>query len=126
MSYVNLAGAQEITGAARAFECLYSKWAADYNKATGVKINYQSVGSGAGIKQIDSKTVDFGASDTPQTDEVLKTKCKFLVPLMVIGGTVPVVNISGIAPGQMKLDGQVLVIFTWARSPSGMTLLSRL
>jgi phosphate transport system substrate-binding protein len=108
LSYFNVAGAQEITGAGATFPApLYAKWAADYNKATGVKINYQSVGSGAGIKQIDSKTVDFGASDMPQTDEVLKTKGQFQFPA-VIGGTVPVVNIKGIAPGQMKLDGQVL------------------
>lgn len=108
LSYLNVAGAQEITGAGATFPApLYAKWAADYNKATGVKINYQSVGSGAGIKQIDSKTVDFGASDMPQTDEVLKTKGQFQFPA-VIGGTVPVVNIKGIAPGQMKLDGQVL------------------
>ena len=108
LSYINAANAQEITGAGATFPApLYSKWAADYNKATGVKINYQSVGSGAGIKQIDSKTVDFGASDMPQTDEVLKAKGQFQFPA-VIGGTVPVINIVGIAPGQMKLDGQVL------------------
>lgn len=108
LSYVNLAAAQEITGAGATFPApIYSKWAAEYNKATGVKVNYQSVGSGAGIKQIDSKTVDFGASDMPQTDEVLKAKGQFQFPA-VIGGTVPVVNIKGIAPGQMKLDGQVL------------------
>lgn len=104
----SLANAQEITGAGATFPApLYAKWAADYNKATGVKVNYQSVGSGAGIKQIDSKTVDFGASDMPQTDEVLKTKGQFQFPT-VIGGTVPVINVKGIAPGQMKLDGQVL------------------
>ena len=108
MSYINLASAQEITGAGASFPApLYSKWAAEYNKATGVKINYQSVGSGAGIKQIDSKTVDFGASDMPQTDEVLKTKGQMQFPT-VIGGTVPVINVKGIAPGQMKLDGKVL------------------
>ena len=102
------ASAQEITGAGASFPApVYSKWAADYNKATGVKINYQSVGSGAGIKQIDSKTVDFGATDMPLTDEVLKTKGQIQFPT-VIGGTVPVINIKGIAPGQMKLDGQVL------------------
>ena len=99
---------QEITGAGASFPApIYSKWASDYNKATGVKVNYQSIGSGGGIKQIDSKTVDFGASDMPQTDEVLKTKGQVQFPA-VIGGTVPVVNIKGIAPGQMKLDGQVL------------------
>ncbi len=107
-SFATLASAQEITGAGATFPApIYSKWAADYNKATGVKINYQSVGSGAGIKQIDSKTVDFGASDMPQTDEVLKAKGQMQFPA-VIGGTVPVVNIKGVAPGQMKLDGQVL------------------
>ena len=100
--------AQEITGAGATFPApLYAKWAADYNKATGVRINYQSVGSGAGIKQIDSKTVDFGASDMPQTDEVLKAKGQIQFPT-VIGGTVPVINVKGIAPGQLKLDGQVL------------------
>ena len=107
-SFATLASAQEITGAGATFPApIYSKWAADYNKATGVKINYQSVGSGAGIKQIDSKTVDFGASDMPQTDEVPKAKGQMQFPA-VIGGTVPVVNIKGVAPGQMKLDGQVL------------------
>jgi phosphate transport system substrate-binding protein len=103
-----LSMAQEITGAGATFPApIYSKWAADYYKATGVKVNYQSVGSGAGIKQIDSKTVDFGASDMPQTDDVLAKKGQIQFPA-VIGGTVPVINIKGIAPGQMKLDGQVL------------------
>lgn len=103
-----VAQAQEITGAGASFPApLYSKWASEYNKATGVKVNYQSVGSGSGIKQIDSKTVDFGASDMPLTDEVLKAKGQFQFPT-VIGGTVPVINVKGIAPGQMKLDGQVL------------------
>ena len=108
MSGTSLVSAQEITGAGASFPApVYSKWAADYNKATGVKINYQSVGSGAGIKQIDSKTVDFGASDMPQTDEVLKTQGQIQFPT-VIGGTVPVINVKGVAPGQLKLDGQVL------------------
>ncbi|MDO8447588.1 MAG: phosphate ABC transporter substrate-binding protein PstS [Rhodoferax sp.] len=108
LSYVNLASAQEITGAGATFPApLYAKWAADYNKATGVKINYQSVGSGAGIKQIDSKTVDFGASDMPQTDEVLAKKGQMQFPT-AIGGVVPVINVKGINPGQLKLNGQVL------------------
>lgn len=108
MTFLSVAGAQQITGAGASFPApVYSKWAAEYNKATGVKVNYQSVGSGAGIKQIDSKTVDFGASDMPQTDEVLKSKGQFQFPT-VIGGTVPVINVKGIAPGQLKLDGQVL------------------
>jgi phosphate transport system substrate-binding protein len=100
--------AQEITGAGATFpNPIYSKWASDYNKATGVKVNYQSIGSGGGIKQIDSKTVDFGASDMPLTDDVLKTKGQMQFP-MVIGGTVPVLNVKGILPGQLKLDSQVL------------------
>ncbi len=108
IAFTTNVGAQSITGAGASFPApVYSKWASEYNKATGVKVNYQSVGSGAGIKQIDAKTVDFGASDMPQTDEVLKEKGQFQFPT-VIGGTVPVVNIKGIAPGQMKLDGQVL------------------
>ena len=111
LSTLGLAGAasaQEITGAGASFPApIYSKWASEYNKATGVKVNYQSIGSGGGIKQIDSKTVDFGASDMPLTDEVLKTKGQVQFPA-VIGGTVPVINVKGIAPGQMKLDSQVL------------------
>ena len=108
MLLTSLAGAQQITGAGATFPApLYAKWAADYNKATGVKINYQSVGSGAGINQIDSKTVDFGASDMPLTDEVLAKKGQMQFPT-VIGGVVPVINVKGIAPGQLKLTGQVL------------------
>lgn len=105
---VPAAWAQEATGAGSSFVApLFSKWAADYNKATGVKINYQSVGSGAGIKQIDAKTVDFGASDMPLTDDDLKAKGLLQFPA-IIGGVVPVVNVKGIAPGQMKLNGAVL------------------
>ncbi|VTU35878.1 Phosphate-binding protein PstS precursor [Variovorax sp. PBS-H4] len=100
--------AQEATGAGASFPApLYSKWASDFNKATGAKINYQSVGSGAGIKQIDAKTVDFGASDMPLTDEDLKAKGLLQFPT-VIGGVVPVVNIQGIKAGELKLSGQVL------------------
>ena len=99
---------QEATGAGASFPApLYSKWAADYNKATGVKINYQSVGSGAGLKQIEAKTVDFGASDAPLKDEDLKAKGLVQFPT-VIGGIVPVINVAGIKPGELKLSGQVL------------------
>jgi len=102
------ATAEEATGAGASFPApLYAKWAADYHKASGVKINYQSVGSGAGIKQIEAKTVDFGASDMPLTDEDLAKDGLLQFPT-VIGGVVPVVNIKGIAPGQIKLTGQVL------------------
>ena len=108
MSFAMLSAAQDVTGAGASFPApLYFKWAADYNKATSVKINYQSVGSGAGIKQIDSKTVDFGASDMPLKDDELAKKGLMQFPT-VIGGVVPVVNIKGIAAGQFKLSGQVL------------------
>ena len=100
--------AQGVTGAGASFPApLYSKWAADYNRATGIKINYQSVGSGAGLRQIEAKTVDFGASDAPLKDDELAKKGLVQFPT-VIGGVVPVVNIKGIAPGQLKLNGQVL------------------
>ncbi|MBS0452014.1 MAG: phosphate ABC transporter substrate-binding protein PstS [Proteobacteria bacterium] len=100
--------AQDVTGAGASFPApLYAKWAADYNKATGVKINYQSVGSGAGLKQIEAKTVDFGASDMPLKDDELKSKGLVQFPT-VIGGVIPVVNIQGIKPGELKLSGAVL------------------
>lgn len=108
MSAAGVAAAQDVTGAGASFPApLYAKWAADYNKATGVKINYQSVGSGAGIRQIDAKTVDFGASDMPLKDDELAKKGQLQFPT-VIGGVVPVVNIQGVTPGQLKLNGQVL------------------
>ncbi len=105
---MSFAAAQDVTGAGASFPApLYAKWAADYHKATGVKINYQSVGSGAGLRQIEAKTVDFGASDAPLKDEELAKKGLVQFPT-VIGGVVPVVNIKGIAAGQLKLSGQVL------------------
>ncbi|WP_294767379.1 phosphate ABC transporter substrate-binding protein PstS [uncultured Rhodoferax sp.] len=108
VGFAGAASAQEITGAGASFPApIYAKWASDYNKATGVKVNYQSIGSGGGIKQIDSKTVDFGASDAPLTDEVLKSKGQIQFPT-VLGGVVPVINVKGIEPGQLKLTGQVL------------------
>ena len=102
------AHAQEVTGAGASFPApVYAKWADAYNKATGVRINYQSVGSGAGIKQIQAKTVDFGASDAPLKDEQLAKDGLVQFPT-VIGGVVPVINVKGINPGQLKLDGKVL------------------
>ena len=100
--------ADNITGAGASFPApVYAKWADAYHKATGSQVNYQSVGSGAGIKQIKSKTVDFGASDAPLKDEELAKDGLLQFPT-VIGGVVPVVNIKGIQPGQIKLTGQVL------------------
>ena len=102
------ATAQEITGAGATFPApLYAKWASEYNKATNIKINYQSVGSGAGIKQIEAKTVTFGASDMPLTDDKLQASGLFQFPT-AIGGVVPVINVKGIEPGQLRLTGSVI------------------
>jgi len=100
--------AQDVTGAGATFPApLYAKWADAYNKATGLKINYQSVGSGAGLRQIRGKTVDFGASDMPLSDADLAKDGLIQFPT-VIGGVVPVVNVRGITAGQLRLNGQVL------------------
>ncbi len=107
-AFASFAIAQDITGAGATFPApIYAKWADAYNKATGARMNYQSVGSGAGIRQIKAKTVDFGASDMPLKDDELAKDGMLQFPT-VIGGVVPVVNIKGIAPGQIKLTGQVL------------------
>ena len=103
-----IAAAQDITGAGASFPApIYAKWADAYNKATGARINYQSVGSGAGIRQIKAKTVDFGASDAPLTDADLAKDGLMQFPT-VIGGVVPVVSVKGLAPGQLRLTGTVL------------------
>ena len=100
--------AQDITGAGASFPApLYAKWADAYNKATSARVNYQSVGSSAGLRQIRAKTVDFGASDIPLTDEVLAKDGLVQFPT-VMGGVVPVINVRGIQPGQLRLTGQVL------------------
>jgi phosphate transport system substrate-binding protein len=97
-----------INGAGASFPApLYSKWAEAYSKATNIRINYQSVGSGAGIRQIEAKTVTFGASDMPLTDARLTELGAFQFPT-VIGGVVPVINLKGIEPGSMRLTGTVI------------------
>ena len=102
------AQAQDVTGAGATFPApLYARWAADYNKATGNRINYQSVGSGAGLRQIRGKTVDFGASDMPLTDEELSKDGLMQFPT-AIGGVVPVINVAGIQTRQLRLTGAVL------------------
>ncbi|MCX7168760.1 MAG: phosphate ABC transporter substrate-binding protein PstS [Proteobacteria bacterium] len=102
------AGAAEITGAGASFPApIYAKWAEVYQKANGNKINYQSIGSGAGIKQIIAKTVDFGASDMPLKAAELDKDGLMQFPT-AIGGVVPVVNIEGVKPGEMNLTGAVL------------------
>lgn len=102
------ASAQDVTGAGATFPApVYAKWSDAYNKATGARINYQSVGSGAGIRQIKARTVDFGATDMPLKDDELAKDGMVQFPT-VIGGVVPVVNIAGVAPGQIRLTGEVL------------------
>ena len=103
-----IASAQDATGAGASFPApLYMQWADSYAKATGTKINYQSVGSSAGVKQIIAKTVDFAASDAPLTDDDLKTNGFIQFPT-VIGGVTPVINLKGVNAGQLKLTGSVL------------------
>ncbi len=105
---ISSASAAEVTGAGASFPApIYAKWADAYQKATGNRINYQSIGSGGGIKQITAKTVDFGASDMPLKPEVLEKGGLMQFPT-VIGGVVPVVNLAGIKPGELKLTGSVL------------------
>ncbi|TNC08232.1 phosphate ABC transporter substrate-binding protein PstS [Methylobacterium terricola] len=100
--------ALDITGAGATFPFpVYSKWAEAYRKETGNGLNYQSIGSGGGIKQIQAKTVDFGATDAPLKGETLAKDGLVQFPT-VMGGVVPVVNIAGIKPGEVKLTGEVL------------------
>jgi len=100
--------AADITGAGATFIYpLLSKWSADYNQATGNKINYQSIGSGGGIAQIKAATVDFGSSDAPLKPEELSRFGLAQFP-SAIAGVVPVLNVQGIKPGELKLDGPTL------------------
>ena len=102
------AAAQDITGAGATFPYpAYAKWAEAYKAQTGKNLNYQSIGSGGGIKQIKARTVDFGASDMPLKPEELKADGLVQFPA-IIGGVVPVFNLEGVAPGKMRLTGQLL------------------
>jgi phosphate transport system substrate-binding protein len=104
----SVAHAADITGAGATFPYpIYAKWAEAYKKATGNGLNYQSIGSGGGIKQIKAKTVDFGASDMPLKPEELDAEGLMQFPA-IIGGVVPVVNIEGIAAGKLKMTGDLL------------------
>jgi phosphate transport system substrate-binding protein len=103
-----VASAADLTGAGATFPYpIYSKWAEAYKAETGIGLNYQSIGSGGGIRQIKAKTVDFGASDMPLKLEELEKEGLVQFPA-IIGGVVPVVNIAGVQPGQVKLTGDVL------------------
>lgn len=102
------AQAADLTGAGASFPYpIYAKWAAQYHQETGNRVNYQSIGSGGGQQQIIAKTVDFGASDDPMKADALEKNELVQFPA-VIGGTVPVVNLDGIKPGELKLTGVVL------------------
>lgn len=109
LSWLNSAGAaQEVTGAGSTF--IYPvlfKWATEYNQKTGVKVNYQSIGSGAGVAQIKEGGVDFGATDMPLKSSDLQTLGLQQFP-SVIGGVVPVINVASIKPGTIKFNGPVL------------------
>src|ERR1700751_1918182 len=102
------AGAAEISGAGATFPYpIYAKWAEAYKAKTGTSMNYQSIGSGGGIKQITAKTVDFGASDMPLKPADLDKDALVQWP-QVMGGVVLVINLQGIQPGQLKLDGKTV------------------
>ncbi|MBX6426216.1 MAG: phosphate ABC transporter substrate-binding protein PstS [Variibacter sp.] len=102
------AQAADISGAGATFPYpIYAKWADAYKKETGVSLNYQSIGSGGGIKQIKAKTVTFGASDAPLKGDDLEKSGLAQFP-MVMGGIVPVVNLEGVKPGELVLDGPTL------------------
>ena len=107
-AYASVSFATDITGAGATFPYpVYAKWAEAYKAVSGTNMNYQSIGSGGGIKQIEAKTVDFGASDMPLTPDVLEKNGLMQFPT-VIGGVVPVVNVLSIGVNKLKLDGKTL------------------
>jgi len=107
-SFAPAALSAEITGAGATFPFpIYAKWAEAYKARTGTGLNYQSIGSSGGIKQIKAKTVDFGATDNPVKFEDLQADGLVQFPA-IIGGVVPIINVDGVKPGQIRLDGQTL------------------
>src|SRR6201995_2666746 len=108
LAMATTAFAADITGAGASFPFpISAKWAAVYKGVSGVGLNYQSIGSGGGIAQIKAKTVTFGATDKPLTSKELAAAGLAQFPV-VIGGIVPVVNIRGVGPGQLVLDGAAI------------------
>lgn len=102
------AQAADITGAGATFPYpIYAKWAEEYKKSTGVGLNYQSIGSSGGVRQINSKTVAFGATDAPVKGEDLDKNGQVQFPA-IIGGTVPIINLEGFKPGELRVTGPVL------------------
>ncbi|HKK14239.1 MAG TPA: phosphate ABC transporter substrate-binding protein PstS [Gammaproteobacteria bacterium] len=108
MATASAGGVSAISGAGATFPYpVYAKWADAYHKETGMKFNYQSIGSGGGIKQIKARTVDFGASDAPLKPNELDEAGLMQFP-MIMGGVVPVVNVPGVKPGELKISNEVL------------------
>jgi len=108
LSFTNVNAAEKLNGAGATFPYpVYSAWAFDYNKVTGVQLNYQSIGSGGGVRQVTERTVDFGASDDPMKPDQLQ-KNKLIQFPAVIGGVVPVANLQSAKPGELKLDQDLL------------------
>jgi phosphate transport system substrate-binding protein len=108
LAFANFASAVDITGAGATFPFpIYAKWAEDYKKVTNFNMNYQSIGSGAGIRQIQAKTVDFGATDAPLSGAQLEKDGMIQFPA-IIGGVVLVINLEGITPGGLRLTGPVV------------------
>ena len=105
---LNVATAADITGAGATFPYpIFAKWAEDYKKATGTGLNYQSIGSSGGIRQIRAKTVTFGASDAPVGGADLDKDGMVQFPV-ILGGVVPVINLEGFKPGELRVTGEVL------------------
>ena len=118
-SVLTVASAADMTGAGSTFMYpIASKWAEAYKKISGNGLNYQSIGSGGGIKQIKAKTVDFGASDMPLKAEELQAEGLEQFPA-IMGGVVPVVNLDGVAPGKLKLTGDVIAAIYLGKTCAG-------
>jgi len=120
LGFTTIASSAEITGAGASFPFpVYSKWAEAFKATGGAGLNYQSIGSSGGIKQIKAQTVDFGATDAPLTFEELESSGLVQFPA-ILGGVVPVMNLEGFKPGQIKITGEVLadiyqgVILVWS------------
>jgi len=108
LAAVTFSASAQITGAGATFPYpIYSKWSELYNRETGVALNYQSIGSSGGIRQIDAKTVTFGASDAPVAGDKLNKMGQVQFPA-IIGGTVPIVNLDGFRPGELRITGPVM------------------
>ena len=117
--------ATTISGAGATFpDLIYAKWAHAYKNETGIELIYRSIGSGGGIKQIEAKTVTFGATDKPLGEKELLDDGLVQFP-MVMGGIVPVINVEGVKGGELVLDGATLAKISSARSANGTTRRSR-